>query len=383
MASSLEKGHPPHANCKFRQQKLASFYPKHSPIAVSIAMFMCALILIPIGILVISVSESIFEKRIRYDHISKCTFRNNHGLKKFAVGKDNNTQGCRTILFFTIDKAIPASVDSPLFMYYRINGYYQMHRRYQKSRDDVQLLGNKKDKTSISSDCMPFRWPGDVSGAGADTVEAVYSPCGMIAWSMFNDTLNIYKVPDDYTLDILPPHSSRTPVCLGGMFSQEGEKLDDSIKCTKKGIALDVDVKKRFQKAAQGADVWTGIPSLQTPTDYRSAGYYAGEPGHSLPIATDEDFMVWSRTAPFPEFSKLYRRIEDRLQAGQYALEVEEYYDTTSFGAEKYLVLQSSSWLGGKHILLGGALLALGCFGFIVGMACCILHIFNQSKMKR
>ena len=61
-------------------------------------------------------------------------------------------------------------------MYYGLTNFYQNHRRYVKSRDEKQLLGNVEAKPS--DDCAPF----------AEDPESgkYYVPCGAIANSLFN-----------------------------------------------------------------------------------------------------------------------------------------------------------------------------------------------------
>lgn len=61
-------------------------------------------------------------------------------------------------------------------MYYGLSNFYQNHRRYVKSRDDNQLLG---EFGIPSTDCAPFN-----ENNGKPIV-----PCGAIANSLFNDTL--------------------------------------------------------------------------------------------------------------------------------------------------------------------------------------------------
>lgn len=70
-------------------------------------------------------------------------------------------------------------------MYYGLTNFYQNHRRYVKSRDDSQLLG--EFSTEVSSDCAPFNLnPANVGGKPI-------VPCGAIANSLFNDTLTVYS----------------------------------------------------------------------------------------------------------------------------------------------------------------------------------------------
>jgi hypothetical protein len=68
-----------------------------------------------------------------------------------------------------------------VFFYYGLTNFYQNHRRYVKSRDDNQLLG--EFKTPASSDCNPF----DINRNNGKTIV----PCGAIANSLFNDTLSL------------------------------------------------------------------------------------------------------------------------------------------------------------------------------------------------
>lgn len=65
-------------------------------------------------------------------------------------------------------------------MYYGLSNFYQNHRRYVKSRDDNQLLGNLQNDPS--TDCAPFAFT-NVSGSNEPKPIA---PCGAIANSMFN-----------------------------------------------------------------------------------------------------------------------------------------------------------------------------------------------------
>ena len=80
------------------------------------------------------------------------------------------------------------------FTYYRLTDYYQNHRRYVKSRDDVQLLAaSMDDLKNPKSDCRPYDFVADQPIA----------PCGAIANSLFNDTFFLYddeELPDDDAL---------------------------------------------------------------------------------------------------------------------------------------------------------------------------------------
>jgi len=66
--------------------------------------------------------------------------------------------------------------DKDVYMYYGLTNFYQNHRRYVKSRDDTQLLGDLSN--SPSRNCEPFD---KVSEDGP-----AYVPCGAIANSLFS-----------------------------------------------------------------------------------------------------------------------------------------------------------------------------------------------------
>ena len=67
-----------------------------------------------------------------------------------------------------------------VYMYYGLSNFYQNHRRYVKSRDDNQLLGDTGHAAAdLTGDCQPFKGYNDSVG---------YAPCGAIANSLFNGT---------------------------------------------------------------------------------------------------------------------------------------------------------------------------------------------------
>ena len=50
----------------------------------------------------------------------------------------------------TID--IPKDMDAPIYVYYKLDNFYQNHRRYVKSRSDIQLRG----KSGSTETCEPL-----------------------------------------------------------------------------------------------------------------------------------------------------------------------------------------------------------------------------------
>ena len=92
-------------------------------------------------------------------------------------------------------------MDKSTFAYYRLTDYYQNHRRYVKSRDDVQLLAATSEQlANPSTDCSPYDKNNSSpigSFAFSFRVLSFLAPCGAIANSLFNDTFFLYDEPAD------------------------------------------------------------------------------------------------------------------------------------------------------------------------------------------
>lgn len=197
-----------------------------------------------------------------------------------------NTTVCR--LYFEI----PNDIGPPVFLYYRLTDFYQNHRRYVKSMDQQQLQGDFRDNNSISnSDCDPLR-------IDPETGKAFY-PCGLIANSIFNDTIRSPK--------------------LAGSNADDAEYF-----MTDQGIA------------------WSSDRDLYKPTKY-TADQVVPPPNwrYQYPTYNDtfqipnlqewESFQVWMRTAGLPTFSKLALRNDtEPMRSGSYYVDVNDCTITAS-----------------------------------------------------
>lgn len=139
--------------------------------------FIIGIAFIPVGIALLYFSDEVREVIIDY---TNCTPVGGAPLNQTCadiIGADPS-QECRCEIDFQLERDFLGKV----YMYYGLSNYYQNHRRYVKSRDDDQLLG--KLKAPPSTDCIPFAY--------ADAENRIpIAPCGAIANSLFNDTLNI------------------------------------------------------------------------------------------------------------------------------------------------------------------------------------------------
>lgn len=156
-----------------------------------------------------------------------------------------------------------------------------------KSRDDNQLLG--RSVSSVSTDCAPF----DKNSEGL-----IYAPCGAIANSLFNDTLNV---------TYLGSQGSSTPV---------------SVPVKMYGIAWASDRNVKFNNPPSFAGT---VKPINWAVNVTSLSSDPNEYGYK-----NEDLIVWMRTAALPSFRKFYRIVEhsavttfaSSLPAGVYTLTI-------------------------------------------------------------
>jgi len=187
----------------------------------------------------------------------------------------------------------------------------------------MELLHGLKTSDTYRKDCVPEDYSNGLR----------IVPCGLIAWSLFNDT---YKF----------------------------EFEDVELNVNKKNIAWKSDREHKF-----GKDIY--------PSNYQNGTLIGGAKlDPSIPLSKQEDLIVWMRTAALPTFRKLYGRIEVDLQANDFiTVEIQNNYNVYSFGGKKSLVLSTTSWLGGKNDFVGKIYIVIGALCIFLALVFFILHI--------
>lgn len=186
----------------------------------------------------------------------------------------------------TLQFSIPNDIGPPVYLYYRLSNFYQNHRRYVKSLDTDQLKGKALSNGSISgSSCNPIK---------LDHQGKAYYPCGLIANSIFNDTIN-------------------SPLAV----NPSGSGTSQQYRMTNHGIAWNSDA-QLYKKTKYTNDQVSPPPNWQR----RYPDGYTDE--NPIPdLSQYEEFHVWMRTAGLPTFSKLALRNDDEtMTAGIYQMEI-------------------------------------------------------------
>eukprot|EP00033_Pygsuia_biforma_P000516 GCRY01000606.1.p1 GENE.GCRY01000606.1~~GCRY01000606.1.p1 ORF type:complete len:317 (+),score=16.46 GCRY01000606.1:239-1189(+) len=287
----------------FKQQRLKAWQPILTPKNVIPTLICGGLIFIPIGIILLVFSNQVIEVEKEYSNVEFCDFE---------VG---NVTSC------TVNIEVEETMKQPVYMYYKLTNFHQNHRRYVQSRSDKQLKGEDVSWSDLE-ECDPLK-----AVDGQNNESLWYNPCGLIAYSMFNDTFSL--------------------------ATNDGEEIN----LDGKGISWESDREGKFKNPSQ---------SYGTRPPYWPPG---------VDDVENEDFIVWMRVAGLPTFRKLYRKINQDLSPGIYQLTVNNRFPVSAFGGSKSIVLSTTEWTGGKNPFLGIAYILLGSL-------CCILGIIFLFKHK-
>ena len=296
------------ANTAFKQQRLKAWQPILTPKTVLPIFFAVGIIFAPLGGLLLWASAMVQELQIDYTNCNSTATSDFTAIpdsKVFSSFKSSNTTAKpqwrmrrdQTVTpphsvelddtsVCTIQFSIPNDIGPPVFLYYRLTNFYQNHRRYVKSLDTDQLKGSALSASTISSSaCDPLK----LAPNGKP-----YYPCGLIANSLFNDTIN-------------SPKGVNT---AGGQSSQ-------TYRMTNSGISWASDAELYGKTKYNNSDV-------SPPPNWHKRfpnGYTDTAPIPNL--SEYEEFQVWMRTAGLPTFSKLaLRNDNDVMPAGTYQISI-------------------------------------------------------------
>ena len=230
---------------------------------------------------------------------------------------------------------IDKKIEKKVMVYYQINNFYQNHRRYVKSKSDDQLKGKDVSLRSIkeSGDCDPVitnkeMGYGNKPSANNKAIlndDDLAIPCGLIAKSFFRDKFSLY------------------------------DSNNNQIEINENDIAWKADRElkyKNFDLDKQWIDM------------------------------TDEHFIVWMRPSGLPNFRKLWGRIEQDLEPGDYRIEIENEFDVASFSGEKHFVLSNVNAFGGKNTFLAVSYIVVGVICIILAIVFLIGYNIHQKKQK-
>ncbi|KAJ9066620.1 alkylphosphocholine resistance protein lem3 [Entomophthora muscae] len=344
------------ANTAFKQQRLKSWQPILTPKSVLPTLFILGAIFrthrcdqFNPKILEISIDYTKCKEHDSFhsiEHLFRSSLPNNSSSifkgpkykseKTVIPGNPNDETGFLCTIQFPITVDIPP----PVYLYYELTEFYQNHRSYVKSVSWPQLRGEENlDIKALRDVCKPL------AGKEVDGVFIPFYPCGLIANSIFNDT--IYQL-------------TKTENQVVYEFSE-------------KNIGLSAD-KERYKKPPYH-------PKEVLPPPYWVNRYTNGVYSDEQPppdFSQDEHFWVWLRTAGLPRFRKLYGRNDTTvIPKGMYEIKIMMNYDISKYGGKKYIVFSTIGNLGGRNSFLGLAYISMGAVSVLLGILFTARHFFK------
>ena len=319
-------------NTAFKQQRLPAWQPILTPRSVLPTFFIVGIIFIPLGAVLLTVSNNVLEYSSDY---TQCQSATGDQCSNLRLNASRTNEPCVCTVNVTVEK----NMQNPVYVYYGLSNFFQNHRRYVKSRDDNQLVGNHVTNTSISKDCAPYKVD-KVNGS-----EWPIAPCGAIANSLFNDTFILTGMNID-----------RTGIAW---YTDHSVKFNNPHPANNLVEAFKSYAKPKF---------WQESVDKLDPGDNANNGY------------KNEALEVWMRTAAFPTFRKLYGKINVSLPPDNYSFIVNYNYPVTAFEGSKRLIISTTSFMGGKNPFLGIAYIVVGSASLLVGIGLCIIHFATRNK---
>lgn len=359
------------ANTAFRQQRLKAWQPILTPKTVLPLFFAIGIIFAPIGGALFYASTTVQMISLDYTYCARDAPLSNErsGVRDMPIsliktqfrstspinpmwrkternvsfdGQDVPTTTCH------LQFDIPEPMGPSVLMYYTLTNFYQNHRRYVNSFNDKQLKGQKMDLAAIrSSSCAPL-----------DVIDGkpIY-PCGLIANSMFNDTIGepvLIKVPHS-------AEDNRT------FFMSDSNEI---------AWPSDADLYGDFPKDMRYDEV---VPPPNWKLRYPNGYSDTRKPPN---LHTWQAFQVWMRTAGLPNFSKLYRRNDTEvLVSGTYTVAIDHYWPADKFRGSKSLLLTTKTVIGGRNPFLGIAYIVVGGICIILGVIFTASHLIKPRKL--
>ena len=290
---------------RFKQQNLPAWRPVPTILSIVIVFAIFGILFIILGIVLLIYSNKVKSAEIEY---TDCT-----------LGQICNKQ-------LTLED----DIDSPVFVYYQLNGFFQNSRRYVKSKETDQLTG---DDISVHDECEPAEKNKEMGFSPSQTAldgsaldpEAYAVPCGLMAKTFFNDTFSFSIGSTDLTVD-------------------------------ETNIAFDKD-KKLYDENPDRSKQWMDM--------------------------TNEHFLVWMRPSGLPNPKKLWGRIDRDLKQGEKIdIAINNNYDVSHYKGKKKIVLSNATKFGGKNKFLGISYIVVGALSILCAIIFPIGYRFQMQKEK-
>jgi len=279
------------------------------------------MLLIYAGVFVMCRSDDVQQYRIQY--AGKTTAYHPWGTRDEEVHTWKADEGTCSKLGEKCEVSfeLKQAMKPPILMYYAVGPFYQNYNDYLVSEVPGELRGQVVSQADRAAKCSQHT-------RRVDGKEVV--PCGMKAWSFFNDS---------YTLTY---DNDSTPVAVS---------LEDQ-----KGIGWQED-EHRYDNPPE-------YDQLKYGSFGKDNTSWLFERNDKIPQhegVENRHFVEWMRPGALPDVWKRYAFIDETLEAGSYTVSIENNFDVTAWDGYKQLVFtELDPFIGGRNYMFGKVLVFYG-----------------------
>eukprot|EP00405_Crypthecodinium_cohnii_P042710 CAMPEP_0206559476 /NCGR_PEP_ID=MMETSP0325_2-20121206/20417_1 /ASSEMBLY_ACC=CAM_ASM_000347 /TAXON_ID=2866 /ORGANISM="Crypthecodinium cohnii, Strain Seligo" /LENGTH=944 /DNA_ID=CAMNT_0054060985 /DNA_START=14 /DNA_END=2849 /DNA_ORIENTATION=- len=301
----------------FSQQSLPYMQNVLNTVRILCLSISIGILLLVLGIFVLDKSSEVKQFSVQYDG----EWRQPREAKEHEMIYSPCAANTATPNSCTIQVTVPEDMEPPISVVYEVTPFYQNYYSYQASVIFDQLKGTIVSDTYIDTYCTSESTRVTASG------QAIF-PCGLVANSVFNDTIEFMEV---------------------------------SMKDDDPRLTWDSDY-DRFANPAEYPDddayswIYERYPTVTT----KAKG------------VKNRHFVDWMFPSFFGYVRNTYGFIDDKLSQGQtLTMRINASYPVTSLEAEKRIVLSTRNGLGGRHSTLGWLLIGSGITCFVMARKLC------------
>ena len=229
----------------------------------------------------------------------------------------------------TVHFKLPKTLEKGhILVSYELHGFNQNHRKFITSKSEDQLKGKKStDGCGDLSTNKEMNINNSIIGTPLNKSDDAI-PCGLYARNYFNDKFTLYK-----------------------------NNSTEQIIINDKGIAWDNDKDK-----------------------FKNVKFEDGWENHQWLNMTDEHFIVWMRPSFLNDFRKLWGKIDEKLEEGEYYFEIGNNYNVSD-DIKKYVVISKINIFGSENTLMIITSLIIGTF--CSGIAIYLRYLSKKKDKKK
>ncbi|OII71253.1 uncharacterized protein cubi_01728 [Cryptosporidium ubiquitum] len=309
-------------NNKYINNNLEKWAPAYTPNYLIIIYILVGITFITIGVYLQILSKNTIECIINYEDSPG----NGLTIDTFVEIKSEN---CNPSM---ISGTEIKYLHGEFFLYYQLRNFYQNNNLFVNSRSDRQLSGELIYNEEILSECYPFI---------KDKQERILYPCGIAAYTIFNDTFTISDGQND-------------PIEIDDSLETITFKTDQMIF---KNIPENELVKHKFNDWLP-KDIFPG--RIENP-----------------------HFIVWMKFSPFSNFNKIYGKLYSKKNKLILPLKIhiKNRYPVHLFNGSKYIVISQSTIFGGKNPYFGIFYIISGIFFILISLYYIVRNKFNTNTL--